>query len=497
MTVCTEGSPDTFDISQSDQGVTHDAAGRMVFDQLVMLKRGTTELAPGLAERWEVSADGLSYTLHLRQGVKFHRTAWFKPSREMDADDVVFSIRRMADPKGPWRVAATRGFMVWATVLADQVKSIEKLDDMTVRFALLRPNAAFLSSLALSFIGSVHSAEYGELLLKIGKPELINVQPIGTGPFVFRSYQKDSVIRYDANPDYWGGAPKIDRLVLAITPDPIVRVQRLKAGECLLGTNMGAENANALDGTRVRMIGSTPLKINYIVLNTRKKYLSDRSFRLALALAFDKASYGRALYSGRATPASSFLPPAQWGHDTELKTQHDPQQASQLVQASGYDGSELVIFGAVGGSFAKRAGEMMQADWARIGVKSRVQMMEFGELLARAGRGEHDITFFSLGGGGDPNDFFGPDLTCAGVAAGMSDSFWCDKAFDALLETARATDDRSQRTALYKKAQRWVFDEVPVIPTVYSQVFTAVHDTVHGFIVSPINDLDFRNVSVD
>ncbi|MED5620963.1 ABC transporter substrate-binding protein [Ideonella sp. BN130291] len=498
LTVCTEAAPDGFDIAQSESAVTHDAVGKTVHDQLVHFKRGTTELVPGLAERWEVSADGLQVTLHLPRGVKFHSTPWFTPTREMNADDVLFSLQRQADPKSPWLRVAKTGFGMWhGTGLAEVVKAIDKVDAMTVRLTLRHPSAPLMTYLATPFTGSVYSAEYGEQLLKAGKPEQINVLPVGTGPFVFKSYQKDAVIRFSAHPSYWDGRQPIDNLIIAITPDAQVRVQRLKAGECLVGANMKAEAFSAFEGTPVRMVGGSTLLTGYAPLNTKKKFLNDKRFRQALWLALDKANYIKSVYGGRADAATSFLPPAQWGHDTTLADRRDVEQAKALVRAAGYDGTELVIFTRIGGSIdGRRAAEVMQADWARVGVKTRIQMMEWGELLKRTGQGEHDITFLGWAGSGDPNDFFAPNLACASVASGGNKSQWCDKAFDALTATGAATQERSQRSAIYGKAQRVLWDEVPLIPLVYPHYFTAVHQKVRGFITSPLTDLDFRNVSV-
>ena len=498
LTVCTENAPDGFDIAQSESAVTHDAAGMTLYDQLVMYRRGTAELVPGLAERWETSTDGLQLTMHLRHGVRFHRTPWFKPSREMNADDVVFSIRRMAEPAGPWQAISPNGYLMWAgTGLAAQMKAIDKVDDYTVRFSLNKPSAPFVTGLAQTFTGSVFSLEYAQQLLAAHKLDRFNSEPVGTGPFVFQSYQKDAVIRYTPNPDYWGGASTLDRLVFAITPDGNVRVQRLKAGECLVGANMRAETAGAFTGTPVRMPGVTGLLTSYIALNTRRPFLDDPRFRQALALGFDRASYLAAVYGGRATPATSFLPSVQWSFDKTIQNAFDPARARALVQASGYDGRELSIYTRIGGSIdGKRAAELMQSDWARIGVNTRVQMMEWGEMLKRTGQGEHDITFLSWAGSGDPDDFFSANLSCAAVSAGGNKSLWCDAAFDALLDAARISGDRARRTALYEQAQRMVAEKTPVIPTVYPTEYTAVNQKVQGFVPSPLVDLDFRNVSL-
>ena len=499
LTVCTEAAPEGFDVTQSTSAVVNDAVGRTVYEQLLAVKRGTVEVEPALAERWEISADGLQYTLHLRRGVKFHTTPWFKPTRDMNADDVVFSIRRLMDRSSPWRKAAPNGFIAWDSYgMAEGVKALDKLDDMTVRFTLNRPTAPFLNELTQFNTMSVYSAEYGRQLLDSGRLEALNAQPVGTGPFVFRSYQKDAVLRMVPHPGYWGGASALDGLVFAITPDANVRVQRLKAGECLVGANMRGESVGAFAGTEVQAPGALGLPSSYIALNTKRPFLADRRFREALALAFDTRTYIQAVYSGQARPSASFLPPTVWGHDATLVRPFDPARAKALVEAAGYDGTEFAIATRIGGSIdGKRAAELMQGDWARIGVKVRIEMMEWGELLKRSGRGEFDITFMSWVGSGDPDSYFTPILTCAAVAGGNNETQWCHRAFDDAVAAARATSDRPRRIALYRQAQRILHEELPMIPTVYPFDFIAVNKRVKGFVRSPNASLDFRGVSLE
>ncbi len=500
LTVCTEAAPDGFDIVQYESAVTNDAAGLTIYDQLLRFKPGTTEVIPGLAEKWTISADGLIYTLALRRGVKFHTTPWFKPTREFNADDVLYSINRVNDKSHPAHGVAKNGYVYWEGMgLSSLIKSVEKVDAMTVRFTLTRPEAPFLADLAMAPIGSIYPAEYAEQLRAAGKLDQLNTQPVGSGPFVFRSYQKDAVIRYGANTGYWGGAPRIDNLIFAITVDPNVRIQRLKAGECLVGTNMKAETAAAFDNdTNVTMLRSNPLLTGYVAPNARHKYLSDKRLREALWLALDKKTYIASVYGGNATPAASFLPPGIWSHDAALRDRHDPEKAKALVKASGYDGSELALFTRIGGSIdGKRAGELMQADWARVGIKVKVQMMEWGELLKRTGRGDHDITFLNWAGdNGDPDNFFTPNLSCAAVEGGGNKGQWCNKAFEGLIDQARKTTDAKKRTELYRKAQRVLYDEVGVIPMVYPVYMTALNKRVQGFVPSPFANDDFRGVSL-
>lgn len=230
LVVCTEASPEGFDIVQFTAATTGDAAAETIFDRLVQFAPGSTRLQPGLAERWDISPDGLTYDFQLRRGVKFHTTPWFTPGREFNADDVLWSFQRQLDPKHPWHELSPRGFpYAESMAFAQLIERIEKLDEHRVRFVLRHPEAPFLADLAMGFT-SIYSAEYAAKLLAAGTPDALNSQPVGTGPFVFQRYAKDAQVRFLANPDYWNGKPPSDRLLLAITPDPNVRIQQLRAG---------------------------------------------------------------------------------------------------------------------------------------------------------------------------------------------------------------------------------------------------------------------------
>src|SRR5687767_5113709 len=218
LVYCSEGSPEGFDPALYTAGTTFDASSRPVYNRLVDFKPGTTELQPGLAESWEVSDDGLQYTFKLRPGVKFQTTEFFTPTREMNADDVIFSFERQQKADNPWNqyVAGASWEYFSGMGFTDLIKSIEKVDDLTVRFTLNAPEAPFIANLGMDF-ASIMSKEYADKLQADGQMQMLNQQPLGTGPFEFVAYQPDAVIRYRKNEDFWGEAQKIDDLVFAIT----------------------------------------------------------------------------------------------------------------------------------------------------------------------------------------------------------------------------------------------------------------------------------------
>jgi len=214
LVYCSEGSPEGFNSQFFTTNTTHDAASAQLMNRLVEFEVGTTNIVPGLATSWEISPDGLAYTFHLRRGVKFHTTPKFKPTRDFNADDMMYSWYRMADPNHPFHKNSPGQTYAYFDDMgmARIVEKLEKLDDYTVRFKLRQPEAPFLANMAMDFM-SILSAEHAEKMKAAGTPELIDREPVGTGPFQLVSYQKDAVIRYKAHDQYWDGRPAIDNLI--------------------------------------------------------------------------------------------------------------------------------------------------------------------------------------------------------------------------------------------------------------------------------------------
>ena len=503
LVVCTEASPEGFDIVQYTAATTADATAETVFERLIGFAPGSTELIPALAERWQVSADGLSYTLQLRQGVKFHRTAWFTPSRELNADDVLWSFQRQLDPQHPWHQLSVRGFpYAEAMAMAQLIERIDKLDEHRVRFVLKHPEAPFLANLAMGF-ASIYSAEYAGQLLAQGKSEQLNRLPVGTGPFVFERYAKDAQVRFRGNPDYWAGAPALERLIFAITPEPNVRQQRLKADDCQIALYPRPVDIPALKAApALQVLELDSLLVAYIGINTRHPPLDDVRVRQALNLAFDKAAYIRAQYgAGGASPAVAPYPPTLWGHDPELSGwTHDVARARQLLVEAGLgDGFKLSIWTRPGGGPTNPnpgiGAQMLQADLAAIGIQAEIRMFEWGELIKRAKNGEHDLVFMGWAGdNGDPDNFLSPNLSCAAAKSGENQAGWCHAEFDALITQARQVPDQAQRAALYRQALAIFHEQAPWIPLAHPKQFSALRRDVQGFVLSPMGSNNFSRV---
>lgn len=504
LTVCTEASPDGFDYALFHANSTADASSEALYNRLVEFEPGTTRLVPALAERWTLSPDGKTYTFHLRAGVAFHSTPWFKPTRPLTADDVVFSFTRQLDPRHPWYGQPRQGWYYAAAMqLGTLVKAVTAVDARTVRIELTRPEAPFLANLAMGFL-SVLSAEYAQQLQAAGRMEDMNLKPVGTGPFVWRSYAKDAVVRYDAHPGYFRGKVALDKLLFSISPDPATRLQRLKAGECDIALYPMPQTWDEIRrDARLRLLTGPGLVTSFVGLNVEHKPLDDRRVRQALVLATDRAAVAKAVYGGAASPAGNPYPPSQWSYDDKAAPPaQNLAQARELLKAAGVpQGFTLKLWIRAGAGATnpnpKATAELLQADWARIGVKLEIVTLEFGELLKRTRAGEHDATLLAWASdNGDPDNFLTPNFACAAVAGGSNVARWCRKDFDALLAEAREVADVPRRDALYRRAQALYRDDAPWVPLVYPSTAVATGARVVGMKVSPFGLNNYAGVDL-
>ena len=505
LVVCTEASPEGFDPVLYTTAVTIDAAAETLFNRLLDFKPGTAQIQPALAESWEISADGLQYTFHLRPGIKFHTTEYFKPTREFNADDVLWSFQRQLDPNHPWHTQSATGYPYFESMgFQNLLKRVEKVDDLTVRFTLTRPEAPFLLDLGMAFT-SIHSAEYADQLLKAGKMGELNSRPIGTGPFVFQRYNKDAQIRFKANPDYFRGKPPADPLVFAITPDNNTRLQKLKANECQVALYPKPDDVPAIQADpNLTVAGIAAMSTGYIALNTEHKYLSDVRVRQAIELALDKQTYVDTLYGkGNAIPAVNPYPPTLLGYNDTLKNPpQDLDKARALLKAAGVpEGTVLTLYtrnaGGPTNPNPQLGAQMVQSDLARVGLKIDIRVMEWAEMLKRAKKGEHDMVSAGWSGdNGDPDNFLTPLLSCEAAKNGENYGRWCNPQFQALIDQARTKTDTAERAALYEKALQILHDDVVWVDQAHPKMFTAMRKNVDGYHMNPLSTNNFATTLV-
>lgn len=503
LVYCSEGSPENFTPALNTTGTSLDAA-RPVYDQLVEFERGSTKLKPGLAESWDVSPDGKTITFHLRKGVKFGSTKDWRPTRDFNADDVLFSFDRQYDEKNPYNKVSGGKFDYYSDMdMPTLVKSWAKSDDNTIVLTLNEPNVAILANLAMDF-GTIQSAEYADYLMKKDKPEQFDQIPVGTGPFTFTSYQKDAVIRFKANPNYWGGKPAIDDLVFAITPDATARVSKLKTGECqVMPYPRPADLPELQKDPDLNVMSQPGLNIGYLAYNVEKPPFDKKEVRQAMSMAIDKDAIIKEVFGAAGQPAKNLIPPFMLGYNNAVVDYpHDPAKAKALLESAGVKTpiDTDLWYMPVQRPYnpnAKRIAEMMQSDLAQIGVNAKLVTYEWGEYRKRAQDGEHQMALFGwTGDNGDPDNFFFLLGCSAARKGGNNISKWCNKEFDAGLEKGRVTTDPAERAKIYETMQTIMHDEEPQLEIAHSVVYVPVRKNVSDFRISPLGRFQFDGVDL-
>jgi dipeptide transport system substrate-binding protein len=501
LVYCFDVSPTGFDANQARSIPEHTTSAVPLYNRLVDFERGGTRLEPSLAERWDISEDGKVYTFYLRRGVKFHTTPWFKPTREFNAEDVLFTFERMRNSNMPFRKAYPVEFTDFHHFGLDKIiYKIEALDEgHTVRFTLNAVHAPFLFDLAVPS-ASILSAEYAAQLLKEGNPSDISWKPVGTGPFIFQEYVKDATIRFKGNPEYWKpDEVQLSRLIFNITPDAAVRVQKLKANECQVVSSPRLTDISALErDPNLQVLKSPGFTMSYLAYNAAHKPFEDVRVRRALDMAIDKKAIIDQVYAGRAQIAVAPMSPLQWSYDKTLQdAPRDLEKAKALLEEAGYPNGftlSLWIPHSIGTNpNPQLTAEMIQSDWKKIGVQSEVSTYEWGEFIKRATNGEHDVLL-----NGWINVIPEPDnwLRFLNSSALRGYFKWRNQTFDDLIQKAVQTVNIDERTQLYLKAQKIFKQEQPFTPIAYPVISQPIHKRVTGFKINPLGPTIFSGVSL-
>ena len=510
LVVCTEASPSTLNAMLSSANTVFDVAAQM-YDSLVETKRGSSEIIPAVAQSWEVAPDRLSATFHHRRGIKFQSNARFTPTRDLDADDVVWSFHRMLDTDGPFYKVGGGGYDEWDSLLRDRVAGVVKLDDDTVRFDLKEPVAPLLGILSMPSF-AIQSAEYAAALLKAGTPELIDTAPIGTGPFSFVRFLPGSEVRFRAFPGSWAKAAgledrtaKVDNLVFSITPDPAVRLAKLRANECQLARYPNPADFPSIRADPALTLLSAPLaSMGYIAFRADKPPFDKQEVRQALAEAIDLKALVAAVFQGTGTPTGAMVSASLWGHDGTVQPHpYDPAAAKALLAKAGYpDGFSTQIWAIpVARAYmpnGRQAAELIQADWAKLGVKADIVSYEWGEYLRRVRSGEAPVGM--LGGTWDypdPSQMLYGYFACPDGKPRPGDfGHWCNAEYTDLVSRANVISDQAERSKLYVQAQEVFAREVPAVLFASTDAFVAARKNVAGFKVHVLGGTPYTGVSL-
>lgn len=505
LIVCTEASPSTFNPQMAIDAPTFNASSVTLYNRLVKFELGTTTIIPSLAKSYTISPDGLEYTFYLKKNVHFHQRNDFKPTRVMDASDVIFSIDRQRLSEHPYHRVGGGNYPQFASNIGDAIEKIQAIDLFTVKISLKKPMATFLSMMAGQYM-SILSKEYADLLLKKGQKENIDLNPIGTGPFQLVDYKKDSFIKYKIFDEYFDqfkSSNKIDKLILAITPDANVRFQKLKNNECQFVTLPHLNDIEiAKKSHEFNVISEEGLNIGYLAMNTTISPFNNKNIRKAIALSLDRKKYLEIIYHNEATIAKGVLPPKNYGYVKETKSwDMDLQLAKRLMESAGFKNgfdTDLMILPVARpyNPDGKKMGELMQHDLAQIGIKVHLKQFEWQTFLQKAKLGEMPLVQFGWTGNNEPHSFLGDLLSCQSIKSGGNVARFCHEEFSKLIDEALVTPELSKRKKLYEKAQAIFQEERPWVPLFHGKVFRILSKNIEQYRIDPFGYDYFDRVEI-
>jgi len=498
---CSEGSPESFNPQLSTSGTTSDASSKLLYNSLIAYKGKNNILEPALAKSWHITHDGKKITFYLRQDVTFHQTSNFTPTRNLNADDVIFSFNRILDKEHSFHQVSGGHYPFFQSVkFAELVEEIEKINDYTVRFVLKRNNSSFMANLATDY-AVILSAEYGEQLSKANTKHEMDIHPVGTGPFMLKDYRVGSFIRFYRHESYWHEKAKIEQLVYDISPSKTSRLTKLLAKECDVSSYPIAHQ-KITEREDLQLESVTSLNVGYFGFNTQKAPFDNKLVRQAISLAINKQAIIDTVYESQAASAKSILPETSWAYDSQTpELGYDPVKAKSLLEIAGYaQGFSMDVWAMpVQRAYNPNAvtmAKLIQADLKKIGVKVKIISYEWSTFLRRLSLGEHQS--FLLGWTADhpdPDNFFTPMLSCSASELGNNRTFWCNEEYDELLRKALKTSNMSKRKKYYAKAMAIINEEMPLLAIAHSKRFQARGINVKGNILENFGSISFHDVA--
>ncbi len=432
-----------------------------------------------LAESYQVSEDGLTYTIKLRSGIKFH------DGSDFDASAVKANLDRASNPDNHLK----------RYNLFKHIGSTEVVDPATVKVTLKQPFSAFINNLAHPAAVMISPAA----LKKYGKE--IGFHPVGTGPYKFVTWNQTDFVKVEKWDGYWKpGYPKLDSITWRPVVDNNSRAAMLQTGEASFAFPVPLEQVKRLEQNSKLDVVTTPsIMQRYISMNVTQKPFDNPKVREALEYAINRQALVKVAFAGYATPATGIVPPAIEFARSYEPLPYNPAKARELLKEAGYpNGFETTLWASHNHSTAQKVLQFTQQQLAQVGVKVKVTAMDAGQRTAEVeskGPKENKVRMFYTGWSastGEADWALTPLFaTSSWLPALFNTGFYSNPQVDNDLAEALKTTDREQKAKLYQDAQDRIWKDRPWIPLVVEQLLSAKTKALNGFYVMPDTSFNF------
>ena len=520
---CTHASGFSFNPQTSDAGTSMNVVTEQIYNKLFEISN-TAIPTPILAQSYSISPDGKIITIYLRKGIKFHHTDWFKPTRDFNADDVVFSLNRVlgyetylptleqssVDYKNPqYRIfheqAKKVRFPYFESIKLNQkIESVKALNPHTVQITLFKPDASILSHLASQY-AIIFSQEYAVQLNADDNLVQLDLLPVGTGPYKVKNYFRNQYVRLEKNEDYWKKDAKIKNIIIDLSTDRTGRLVKFFNGECQIASYPEVSQLGLLkeNDKRYYVKSAEGMNLAYLAFNFQNAVIQDEQVRRAIAQAINRQRIIKTIYHNTATVANNIIPNISWASSVntpDFAYDFNPSEAKKVLQDKQLHLNMWVLNEEqVYNPAPLKTAELIKEDLNNVGVNVTIRSVTRTFLIDQLNKKSENYDMILTGwlaGNLDPDSFMRPILSCNAASEMTNLSNWCDEDFDQLMDKALDSPNLWERAHVYNQAQELILSKLPIVPLANMKRVLVVNSRVRHIEMNLFGSLNFSTLSL-
>ncbi|MFZ7173789.1 ABC transporter substrate-binding protein [[Pasteurella] aerogenes] len=524
LVYCTYPGGFSFNPQTADAGTGMNVITEQIYNKLFEIKNNSEVLVPVLATSYSVSADGKIITIHLRRGVKFHKTPWFTPTRDFNADDVVFSLNRvlgqnMGLPELDQNIknysnpqykifheqAKKVRFPYFESIrLNEKIESVKAINPYQVQITLFAPDSSILSHLASQY-AIIFSQEYAVQLNSDDNLVQLDLLPVGTGPYQVKDYFRNQYVRLIRNNDYWKTKANIENIVVDLSTERSGRLVKFFNNECQIVyypevTQLGLLQKN---NKKYDIKSTEGMNLAYIAFNLARPSMQNVELRRAISHAINRERIVQTIYHQTATVANNIIPSISWAaniNTPDFDYDYDPPKAQAYFKNRKINLNLWVLNEEqVYNPSPIKTAELIKADLAKVGVMVNIRLVTRTYLMKQLKNQNENYDMILagwLGGNLDPDSFIRPILGCDAANNLTNLSNWCYRDFEEQMDSALTATGLHERAQFYNQAQAIMLRELPLIPLANVKRVLVVNAKVQGIEMTPFGIIDFSALSI-
>ncbi|WP_432664007.1 ABC transporter substrate-binding protein [Wukongibacter baidiensis] len=462
-----------------------------IYDNLVKYDKGGVSIVPSLAESWNMSENGLIWQFKIRKGISFH------DGTPLDAQAIAFNFNRWMDESSIYHAGYFSYWNMSFGGFPGIVEQVTALSDVDLEIRLKKPYAPFLSILTMPAFGIASP----DAIMTFN--ENLKQHPVGTGPFVFETWDDEGTITLKRNDNYWGSKAKVDKVVFKTIPDKKERLEALRSGKVHIIDLLTKDEMETVGKDKDLLLLSRPyFNIGYLAMNMNNEHLKLREVRQAIGHLLDRDRMMSEAFDELSKSANSFLPPVIWGHNETIKSlDYDVKKAKRMLKSVGLSEGieiELLVMDLPRKYFPKPislAGYIRES-LSKANISVDVSIEPWEEVIKRQNKGNYDMILAGWNGDIlDPDNFLYTMFASENLKQGLSNnySYYRDPQVDFLLNQARQATDQAFRASIYREVQELIHKDTPSIPLAHTMTFIGIRENVAGYVPN-INGQEILNM---